>query len=259
MGNAAENCGLALCGTLLALASLAAAAEPGKDENLVWSDEFEGTTLDLTKWIYRGLGPRRGALNVEDAVTLDGQGHLVLTTSRAGDKVHTGMIATQGKFERAFGYFECRVKLQRQPGHWSAFWLQSPKLGSVIGDTRQSGCEIDIFEYLARIPDKIQHTLHWDGYGKHHKSAAKVHTQPDLAEGWHTVGLDWAEKEYVFIVDGKETWRTDKGVSGTPQYIILSLEVGPWAGKIADAQLPDSVAFDYIRVYTTRPAPLPSL
>ena len=54
-----------------------------------------------------------------------------------------------------------------------------------------------------------------------------------------------------------ETWRADKGVSGAPQYIILSLEVGPWAGKIADAKLPDSVLFDYVRVYKTRPAPPP--
>lgn len=245
--------GLALLLLVAGCARPASVVERQRDSDLVWSDEFDGTELDLTKWSYRGLGPRKGGVNVKEAVTLDGKGHLVITTTQAGGKYHTGMIGTQGKLERAFGYWECRVKLQRQVGHWSAFWLQSPRLGKVIGDTKQSGTEIDIFEYLRKRGDKIQHTLHWDGYGKHHKSQGKVVGVPGLGEGWHTVGLEWTAKEYVFYVDGKETWRTTKGVSGTPQYIILSLEVGKWAGDIARAKLPDGVLFDYVRVYRRRP------
>jgi len=54
-------------------------------------------------------------------------------------------------------------------------------------------------------------------------------------------------------------WRTDKGVSHAREYIILSLEVGRWAGEIAKARLPDSCTFDYVCVYKkptarTRPA-----
>jgi len=227
---------------------------PRADGNLVWRDEFDGPRLDATKWSHRGLGPRKGGVNVAEAVTLDGQGHLVLTTSKVGEKYHTGMIGTQGKLERALGYFECRVKLQRQLGHWSAFWLQSPKLGKVLGDTKRSGTEIDIFEYLSRRGETIQHTLHWDGYGKAHKSSGKTPRVTGLTKGWHTVGLEWTKDEYVFYVDGKVTWRTRQAVSHTPQYIILSLEVGSWAGKIADATLPDRVLFDYVRVYKTRPS-----
>ena len=239
---------------LLASATWAAApADKPAADNLVWSDEFDGKELDLSKWIYRGLGKRKDAVNVKEAVTLDGQGRLVITTSKAGDEWHTGMIATQGKFERAFGYWECRVKFQTQEGHWSAFWLQSPRLGKVIGDTAASGTEIDIFEYLRKRDNKIQHTLHWDGYGKDHKSAAQVADVAGLTEGWHTVGLEWTEKEYVFYIDGRETWRTDKGVSQTPEYVILSCEVGKWAGDISKTTLPDSALFDYVRVYKTRP------
>ncbi|HUS93161.1 MAG TPA: glycoside hydrolase family 16 protein [Phycisphaerae bacterium] len=238
---------------------LAAPALADSDANLVWHDEFDGNALDLKKWEYRQLGPRKGGVNVKEAVTLDGQGHLHLTTTKVGEKFHTGMIGTQGLFERAFGYFECRVKLQRQIGHWSAFWLQSPLLGKVVGDTKQSGTEIDIFEYLRKRGDKVQHTLHWDGYGKDHKSQGHVPDVPGLGEGWHTVGLEWTKDRYVFTVDGKETWRTDKGVSHAPEYIILSLEVGPWAGDIKQAKLPDSVEFDYVRVYDQRPpAPNPA-
>ena len=229
------------------------APKPAQDPNLVWSDEFDGTALDVSKWGYHYPGKRRDGVTVKEAAALDGQGHLLITTSKVGNEYHTSMIETRGKFERTFGYFECRVKLQTQIGHWSAFWLMPHNMGKVVGDLKTSGAEIDIFEYLRNKPDKVQHTLHWDGYGKDHKSLPHVHDQPGIGEGWHTVGLDWTEKEYVFYVDGKETWRTDKAVSQAPQYIILSLEIGKWAGNIADAKLPDSIMFDYVRVYKTRP------
>ena len=226
-----------------------AKALPVKGYELVWSDEFEGKALDFAKWDYRGLGPRRDAINVKDTVSLDGKGHLTLTTKLIGDKYHTAMIGTQGKYETAFGYFECRVKLQKQIGHWSAFWLQSSSLGNPVGNPNKAGTEIDVFEYLRNRGDKIQHTLHWDGYGKDHKSAQKIAEISELTKGWHTVGFLWTPTQYVFYIDGKETWRTDKGVSHRPQYMILSLEVGKWAGDISKAELPDHFYLDYVRVY----------
>ena len=224
-------------------------ALPVKGYELVWSDEFEGDFLDFVKWDYRGLGPRRDAINVKDAVSLDDNGYLVLTTKCVGDEYHTAMIGTQGKFETAFGYFECRVKLQTQIGHWSAFWLQSPTLGKPVGNPNIAGTEIDVFEYLCNRGDKIQHTLHWDGYGKDHKSAQKIAEVPGLTKGWHKVGFLWTPAHYVFYVDDKETWRTDQGVSHRPQYMILSLEVGKWAGDISKAELSDHLYVDYVRVY----------
>lgn len=219
------------------------------DYRLVWADEFEGTALDASKWEYRQLGPRRDAVNVVDCVALDGKGHLVLTTRRAGGEYHTAMIGTAGRFEPLYGYFECRVRLQAQPGHWSAFWMQSPSYGKSIGDIAQGGAEIDIFEYLTKFGDRLQHTLHWDGYGPDHKSALKTADVPGLREGWHTIGFLWTPDEYVFSVDGRETWRTSEAVSRRPEYLILSLEVGTWAGDIATAALPDSFLVDYVRAY----------
>lgn len=224
------------------------------DYRLVWSDEFSGDALDMQKWGYRDLGPRRDAVNVKETVRLNGEGHLVLTTRRSGDAYHTAMIGTQGKFETTFGYFECRVKLQEQVGHWSAFWLQSPSLGQPLSDPAQAGTEIDIFEYLRREEDLVHHNLHWDGYGEHHKHAGVDVRVPGLGEGWNTFGLLWTDSEYVFYVNGQETWRTDKAVSARDQYVILSLEVGKWAGDIREAELPDRLYVDYVRVYKKKEA-----
>ena len=83
-----------------------------------------------------------------------------------------------------------------------------------------------------------------------HKTEAKVVQVPGVMEGWHTFGLLWTFKEYVFYVDGKETWRTDAGgVCLLPQYMLLSAEVGKWAGDITEAKLPDRFLVDYVRVY----------
>jgi beta-glucanase (GH16 family) len=225
------------------------ASQPLADYKLVWADEFDGQSLDPGKWDYRGLSKRRDAVNVEDCLALDGEGHLVLTTKRVGNEYHTAMIGTQGKFEACYGYFECRVKMQTQPGHWSAFWLQSPTMGTPVGNPQAAGAEIDIFEYLTKRGDRIQHTLHWDGYGQDYRSAQRITAVAGLRGGWHTIGLLWSPLEYVFSVDGRETWRTNKAVSHRSEYIILSLEVGKWAGAIAEAQLPDHFYVDYVRVY----------
>jgi len=224
-------------------------AQKPPEYKLVWADEFDGRSLDLAKWGYRGLGPRRDAINSAECVTLDGEGHLVLTTRRSLDGILTGMIGTQGKFEPQYGYFECRIRLQKQPGHWSAFWLQSPAYGKIINDVANTGTEIDVFEYLTSFGDALQHTLHWDGYGSAHQSTKAAPVVPGLRESWHTIGFLWTPDAYVFYVDGRETWRTMEGISHRPEYLILSLEVGTWAGDIGQAVLPDSLLVDYIRVF----------
>ena len=218
------------------------------DYELVWSDEFDGDELNLSKWGYRGLGKRRLGVNVKDTVSVR-NGYLTLQTRKANGKYETAMIGTQGKFEFTFGYIECRAKLQKSIGHWSALWLQSPTIGKEIGQTKKVGTEIDIFEYLANKKDYIFHTLHWDGYKKHHKSTGRVFFIDGVSQGWHTFALLWTEKEYVFFVDGRENWRTSKAISHRSQYMILSLEVGRWAGDIAKGNLPDNFYIDYVRVY----------
>jgi len=220
---------------------------------LIWHDEFDGDTLDPTKWAPRSLGPRRDGVNVKEAIALDGEGHLRITTSKSEDgRYLTGMIGTQGLFETTFGYFEARMKVQSQVGHWSAFWLQTPDMGRFKGEPKKAGVEIDIIEYLCNGDNRneAKHAIHWDGYGDDHKMRAGRTKFDDLHDGFHTFGLRWTPTEYVFYVDEVESWRyAGEAVSHRAEYIILSLEVGKWAGDIKEATLPDSVTFDYVRVF----------
>lgn len=155
----------------------------GKSWKLIWHDEFNGNQLDESKWEPRPDGKRKGGWWSTKAISLDGEGHLVITTFMDGDKPTDGCVWTKGKFEHSFGYYIARVKFQKEPGHWSAFWMNGTGIGKV-GDGGRDGTEIDIME-KPWLDDRVQHTF----------------------------ALLWTPDEYVFYVDGKKTWRSKAAAS----------------------------------------------
>lgn len=219
----------------------------GKAWKLVWQDEFNGTQLDESKWEVPE-NRRRDGFWSRKAISLDGKGNLVISALKEGDKFLDGCVRTRGKFEHAFGYFVARTKFQKEEGHWTAFWMYAPSVGK-IGNEGRDGTEIDIMEKPS-LDDEMNHALHWDGYGKQHRSKAHKFKVPGIMDGYHDFALWWTPSEYVFYVDGKETWRTDAGgVCQVPLYLKLSDEIGKWAGDIKKAKLPDEFLVDYVRVY----------
>jgi beta-glucanase (GH16 family) len=220
----------------------------GKSWKLVWNDEFDGAVIDTTKWDLQD-GKRRDHWWSPKCAFLDQKGHLVLRTEERDGKFFSPCVRTRGKYEKAFGYFTTRCKLPKEQGHWTAFWLYKNSVNKV-GDDGRDGTEIDIFEWPWR-DGRVQHTLHWDGYGTAHKSSGKVSNPENILNGnFHEFSLWWSPEEYVFYVDGKESWRTKAGgVCQVPLYLKWSNEIGPWAGDIRKAKLPDDTVVDYVRVY----------
>jgi len=224
-------------------------APAGKKWQLTWCDEFSGAKIDESKWEILGDWKRRDGYWVKADSYLDGKGRLVLRTRKDGDRFTSGAMRTQGKFEHRFGYWECRCKFPAREGHWPAFWLFSRPGVSKVGDEGRDGTEIDIVEMPWRT-DHIQHALHWDGYGKHHRSAGKKAEVKGVSRGFHAFGLHWKPDEYVFYVDGVETWRTKAGgVSQVKAFVKLTEEIGKWGGNIRKAELPDYFLVDYVRVF----------
>ncbi len=238
----------------LALLALPAQAVP-PGYALVWSDEFDGEALDRTKWEYRYPGEREGTLVSEDAVRLDGQGHLVLTTSLRGGMLHVGMIGTQGTFQARYGYFEARIRFQALQGHHGAFWLQSPHYGRHKDDPGRSGAEIDIIEYFGsgRMDGGAAVNLHWNRPPGHITRTARVGVSRPQDE-FHVYAVHWTRHGYEFLVDGKRVFATREGLSHVCQYVVLSLLSSPWERRrLSLAALPDSMTVDYIRVYAADP------
>ncbi|MDF3079241.1 MAG: glcA 1 [Sphingobacteriaceae bacterium] len=219
--------------------------------DLAWSDEFDGTSLNMAKWMYRGDGTVRNLATVsKNTISLDGSGNLVMRVTKDANGVYNvGQVATDGLFTQRYGYFECRAKMNISIGPHVAFWLQSNTMGIETNDPANNGTEIDIFEYHRKAPTTVFHNLHWNGYGAGHQTVGTKYQFSGVGTGYHVFGLEWNENEYVFYVDGKESWRTSDAISKIPQYMILSTELTGWGGDPANGLFPDQVVFDYVRVY----------
>jgi beta-glucanase (GH16 family) len=247
---------------LLAASNLRVSATPPADYHLVWSEEFDGTVLDPKKWGYYDLGARQDAVNTPDAVSLS-NGCLVISTYTEQGVHYTGMISTRGKFEAVHGYWEARIKFADAPGGWSAFWLQSPTLAHPLGNPGVAGVEIDICEHRSLdkqgdfIADRVQNTLHWDGYGEHHQQRKCLTPPLNLNQGFHVYGCEVTSQGYTFFVDNKPTWTTNVAASNAREFVIFSSEIKNkwWSGPIPEHGYGSrqssrvKMLVDYVRYY----------
>jgi beta-glucanase (GH16 family) len=265
---------LAGIGLLLTLHHASAGAAPAGVGPLVWSDEFNGTSLDATKWSVNEPGVWGDAINSASAAKV-ANGALTITTytDPSSGKNHAAVLGTQDHYLTTYGYFESRIKFNSAPGMWSAFWLESPTNGKPLGDPATAGVEIDVAEHRAtddtgaNVADRFNTALHWDGYGANHRTVGHLNGPVGgLGNGsWHTYGLLWKPDGYTFYIDDVPMWTKTSPVSAAQQYLLLSSEVqdNSWAGNIpaggygALAASTTNMQVDYVHVYAL-PVPEPT-
>lgn len=132
----------------------AAPSGPPSDRKwkLAFSDEFDGTTIDETKWIasdYTKWGhPSFKTRLAKENCALDGQGHLVLRLTRDEDGTLAFNSGLQTRdFQKAFGYVETRAQFSTQPGWWGfVCTIRNNTLPSYGHDPFENAQEFDIFE-----------------------------------------------------------------------------------------------------------------
>lgn len=221
---------------------------------LVWEDQFNGDTLDPKKWEVRGIGPRALGFVSPEAVKVEG-GCLKLSALKKEDRILIGAIGTQNRFMTKYGFFECRAQLQKSPGVWSAFWIQSPDI-SKGEDPAIYGAEIDILECFKKLgPDIVSHNVHW-AYGPNQKTTRGMQSYlKGVSEGFHDFALEWTPEKYVFFVDGYKFYEVTNGLSQIEEYLILSMEIPSKAEEIKDTIFPDAFIVDYVKVYQKKPNP----
>lgn len=226
---------------------------------LVWSDEFNGTTVDMSKWSIRdqNRGSHSGITWWYKAsnVRTDGNGALAIDLSKIDATTYGGgRIDSQGKYEFTHGSIEVRMHAPYQTnGHLAAFWLQSPATGHVDGSARD-GAEIDIVE-TSHQADNFPVTVHYDGYGADHQMSSVNVSAPGLHSAWyHTYTLEWTPTALKFFYDGTQVRTiTDPNlISQVQEFPILSHEILAGAdGSVANAPLDfnSTVYVDYVRVW----------
>jgi len=125
---------------------------PDRKWKFVFSDEFDGTAIDETKWKpsdtnewkHPGFQTRQESKNC----ALDGEGNLVVRLTRDEDGTIAFSHGLQTRdFQKAFGYVETRVQFSTQPGWWGFVCLiRNNTLENYGHDPFENPQEFDIFE-----------------------------------------------------------------------------------------------------------------
>lgn len=219
--------------------------------SLTWEDNFNGNQLDTTKWKVRGIGKRRLDWVSKEAVKVE-DGFLKLYALKRGDTLMSSAVGTQDLFMSRYGYYECRAQLQKSPGVWGAFWLQSKQI-SQGEDPAVYGAEIDVMEFFKKLgTDIVSHNVHW-AYGPHQQSTHGMQSYlKGVSDGFHLFALEWFPDKYIFYVDGYKFYEVTQGISQIDEYMILSMEFPGEKAEIAKTVFPDVFIVDYVKVYTKK-------
>ncbi len=229
--------------------------------NLVWSDEFNGTSLNRSNWTPEiGTGSGGWGNNELQYYTDRAQnvqvtgGNLVITAQKesyGGMNYTSARIKTQDLKSFTYGKVEARIKLPSGQGLWPAFWM----LGSIISTVGwpKSG-EIDIMERVNLNP-YVNGTVHWDAGG--HAEFGRVSGNLDFSQ-FHVYSIEWDSKYIRWFVDGQQfnEFYIENGTGNTeefqrPFFLLLNLAVGGnWPGSPNNSTpFPSQMLVDYVRVY----------
>ena len=239
---------------------------PGK--SMVWSDEFNQTSLDMNSWNYETGGYwfnneiqyyRGGTAN-----TALQNGKLVITAKKETyqNREHTSArLTTEGKVEYKYGRIDVRAKLPKGQGIWPAIWL----LGDNMSTVGWPACgELDMMELLGHEPYKIHGSIN---YGPQGNSWAHTKTtsyslpvsEGDFSDKYHVFSVLWEENSIKYYVDdnlyatynpnniaGGQAWRFNH-----PFFFILNIAVGgDWPGNPEPTTIfPQQMLIDYIRIF----------
>lgn len=238
-------------------------------QTLIWSDEFDGTALNLNNWEYMIGGSGWGnnewqyyTDREENCYVADGFLHIVAREEQWGSNDYTSArIRTINKADFLYGRLEARLSLPSTTGIWPAFWMMPTD--SVYGGWAASG-EIDIMESI-NVAERTYGTIHFGGNWPDNASAGGVNpaTGADLTQ-FHTYGIEWEPDEIRWYFDGQHfhtetsaSWYTD-AAQGNPrapfdQYFHFLLNVavgGNWPGYPDQTSVfPQEMVVDWVRVY----------
>lgn len=205
---------------------------------VVWKDEFDGTTgdvdgngLDLDNWGYelgsvRGVEQQHYTNDKENVHVTDGKLVLEVTDREKqyqyknprGERqviYNSGSVRTHGKKEFLYGRIEILAKLPEGQATFPAFWTLGSDftLDGLVNSQQGKGWpvsgEIDIMESIGN-PNVVYQTLHYSqevdkdngkyaGNGK----TTNITTEGVEIDGetYHVFGLNWSENKMEWYVD----------------------------------------------------------
>lgn len=225
---------LALGVATIAIVSLNTAAGYSRQpQRLVFDDEFNGTTLDATKWAPNWFGDgsvqNNTVMESSNVSVSGGYLHLQLT-STSGALVSTDPIGgADPGYQFTYGTVETRAYLPgtRSVSNWPAIWT--------VGQVWPTDGEMDIVEGLDG-----QACFHF-----HDSSGGPGKCVSGNYSGWHTFDATWSPGVVTYSYDGVEVGSISRGITNQPMFIVLE-NSNPYNGA---APIPSTMLVDYVRVY----------
>jgi beta-glucanase (GH16 family) len=229
--------------------------------NIVWSDEFNGTSINTSNWTY-DLGNNDGWGNGEleyytsnsaNAYVSNGLLNIVvLQQSTNGFSYTSARMKTEGLYNTpTYGRFVWRAALPAGTGMWPALWM----LGSDYPSVGWPDCgEIDVVENNGANPNFVQGSLH-DASG----GPTAIYDLPngESTTNFHIYELDWESNSISWSVDG-QFYETQSGGApfNAPFFFLMNVAVGgnyvgyPTNNEInAGTVFPAIMQVDYVRIY----------
>ncbi|MBQ2967394.1 MAG: family 16 glycosylhydrolase [Clostridia bacterium] len=246
----------------ISLGVLCLAAPPDSSYELVFSDEFEGDSLNLDTWYYR-TGGRYGGVNKAENVRVE-NGSLLIDYKKVGNEFSGGGVHTT--FTTGYGYYEVRARVfDGVNGLHTSFWTTGSNTFAEKPENEPlfpSSLEIDIFEIDSREDGKnpnISHGTHVFYRGKD-SSFRERYTELDVTE-WFVMGMERLPDRLNFYINGElvstqenldffgyaYTWLT--ALASPDHYLKADGTYNIDLSKIDENGLFGSSEFDYFRYY----------
>ena len=233
-----------------------------KTYQLVWSDEFDGSSLNTGNWTPE-IGDGGWGNNEVQTYTANPEnlrvkdGSLVIQAVKSNGAWTSARIKTQDKRIFKYGLIEFRAKLPTGVGPWPAAWM----MGNNIGSVGWPHCgEIDVLEwrgYPTSDANTVGHALH----SPQRNGGNPVEADPRSAVSnpstqFHTYGALWTSTSVTFSVDGvdKATLEfpvEDRAAFQKEFFLLLNMAIGGnyLQGQIDSALTGATYEVDYVRVF----------
>ena len=244
------------------------------DWSMVWSDEFNGTEIDISKWVFDVGNWGWGNEEIQYYTKADQknarvkEGNLIIEALKdAQTNIWTSArLTTRGKVSFLYGKIEFRARVPEKKGYWAAGWLLG---NSYVDEGSWPYCgEIDILENVGYeiqplSGDGIAHlSVHTPAYYfKRNNQITSTTLVKNMVGSFHTFTMEWSPNKMTGLIDGVASYTYDKTANdlewpfNKAHNLIINLAMGGnWGG--AQGIDPDltsqKLIIDYVRVFEKR-------
>lgn len=239
--------------------------------NIVWQDEFDKDSLDLTKWSHEIGGHGWGNNELQfytdsDSNSYVENGNLILKaqvvpqgigSSKGLRYYSSARLRTYGKGDWKYGRIEVKAKVASGQGIWPAIWMLPTDW--LFGGWPSSG-EIDIMEHVGYDLGVVHGSVHTEAYNH------KINTQRSSARKianvdteFHVYSIIWDKDKISFFIDDVQYFLFENDQQGNYKtwpfdqrfHLLINIAVGgDWPGNPDNStNFPRKMLVDYVRVY----------